>query len=586
MKIVIKALSSFHMVIFLNIQVFIIKGIGTINSNTDRVLKKHHIGGLPLIKKICDRMDLSKVLARHVPSHGNDKVNIIDTLILLIYNLTLGKNPLYELSEWVESLDLRAIGHSLDMSKLFSDDRFGRSLDRVYKVDRATLTTDIVTTFSNAFAVKFERIHNDSTSVKAYGRYPEKTSTGLKLNNGFSKDHRPDLKQLVYCLSISADGAVPIHHKVYSGNRTDDTTHIETWNTLYKLRMSSDFLYVADSKLCTDKQLHYIDRNKGRAVTIMPETWSEVSDFKDLLKKTKKTKIEIWRRRKPNSTNKNEYFSVFNGDYYTKTRGYRIHWIYSSEKRIRDHESRQERLKKAESAFMELNTRLNTRNLKKEDNIRAAVDKILLKHKVTNFFHIDIGTVAGSERIKIGRGRPNKNSKYKTINTIIHTLSWRRNIDELKNEAKIDGIFPLLSTDKELTSKEVLQAYKFQPRLEKRFTQFKSIHNAAPMLFKNVTRIEANMFLFFISLAVQALLEREVRNKMKKFGDEDLLIYPEARTSVHPTTNKILNNFEQISTYSIIENGNTIEEFKDELTDTQKTILNYLDISEEEYWGR
>ena len=531
-------------------------------------------------------MRLSEVLAQHVPSHGNDKVNIIDTLILLIYNLTLGKNPLYELFEWVEGLDMRAIGYSLDMSTLFSDDRFGRALDRIYKVDRATLSTDIVTSFVNEFSIKFERIHNDSTSVKAYGRYHGKTSKGLELTNGFSKDHRPDLKQLVYCLSISADGSVPVHHKVYSGNRTDDTTHIETWNTLYKLRMSSDFLYVADSKLCTDKQLHYIDNNNGRAVTIIPETWNEVSEFKAHLKKTIKKKTEIWRRKKPNSSNKNEYFSVFKGDYYTTTRGYRIHWIYSSEKRIRDHESRQERLKKTESALMELNTRINTRTLKQEDNIKSAVDKILLKYKVVGFFHIDIGTVIGTERIKIGRGRPGKDSKYKTVDSLIYTLSWRRNIEEIKNEAKLDGIFPLLSTDTKLTAKEVLQAYKFQPHLEKRFTQFKSVHNAAPMLFKKITRVESNMFLFFIALSVQALLEREVRNKMKESGDEDLLIYPEARTSVHPTTNKILNNFEQVSTYSIMENGETIEEFKDELTETQKTILNYLNISEEEYWGQ
>ena len=531
-------------------------------------------------------MNLTKVLACHVPLHGNDKVNVIDTLILLVYNLVLGKKPLYELSEWVESLDMRAIGYSLDMGALFSDDRFGRVLDRIYKIDRATLATDIVISFIDEFSIEFERIHNDSTSVKAYGKYPGKTSTGFELNNGFSKDHRPDLKQLVYCLSISSDGAVPVHHKVYSGNRTDDTTHIETWNTLYKIRMSSDFLYVADSKLCTDKQLHHIDKNEGRAVTIIPETWSEVSEFKENLKKTKKTKIEIWRRTKPNSANKNEYFSVFKGDYYTKIRGYRIHWIYSSEKRARDHESRQERLKKAESALMELNTRLNTRTLKQSDNIETAVYKILSKYKVTDFFHVEVGTVIGEERVKIGRGRPNKNSKYRIIESIIYTLSWRRKINELKHEAKIDGIFPLLSTDTELTAKEVLQAYKFQPRLEKRFTQFKSIHNASPMLFKNITRIEANMFLFFIALVIQALLEREVRNKMKEFGNEELLIYPEARSSVHPTTNKILNNFEQISTYSIIENGETIEEFRDELTETQKTILNYIDLSEEEYWGK
>jgi transposase len=49
-----------------------------------------------------------------------------------------------------------------------------------------------------------------------------------------------------------------------------------------------------------------------------------------------------------------------------------------------------------------------------------------------------------------------------------------------------------------ISAKEVLQAYKFQPRLEKRFAQFKSIHRASPLLFKKINRVEANMFLFFI----------------------------------------------------------------------------------------
>jgi len=54
----------------------------------------------------------------------------------------------------------------------------------------------------------------------------------------------------VFSLSLSADGAVPIHHKVYSGNRTDDTTHIETWETLCQITGVRDFLYVADEPSC------------------------------------------------------------------------------------------------------------------------------------------------------------------------------------------------------------------------------------------------------------------------------------------------------------------------------------------------
>jgi len=58
------------------------------------------------------------------------------------------------------------------------------------------------------------------------------------------------------------------------------------------------------------------------------------------------------------------------------------------------------------------------------------------------------------------------------------------------------GGFPLLCTDNELKTKEVLKAYKYQPRLEKRFSQFKKIHNTAPLLFNKIERIEAKMFGF------------------------------------------------------------------------------------------
>ena len=79
----------------------------------------------------------------------------------------------------------------------------------------------------------------------------------------------------------------------------------------------------------------------------------------------------------------------------------------------------------------------------------------------------------------------------------IYTLSWTRNKESLVKEKKVDGIFPLLSTDKDLSAKDALIAYKYQPKLEKRFTQFKSVHNAAPLFFKKIERIEANMFVFF-----------------------------------------------------------------------------------------
>ncbi len=549
-----------------------------------RTHRRYEVGGLPLIHALAQRMGLRALLERFVARHGNDQVPVVDTLLLLIYNLTRAKEPLYPLPAWVDAIDGRAIGEAALATKCFSDDRFARALDRLYRADRAALMTELVLTVVQRFELDLSRLHNDSTSIKAYGQYPGKTPSGVQLARGHSKDHRPDLKQLVFSLSLCADGAVPVHHKVYSGNRSDDTTHIETWCTLCKIAGTTRFLYVADSKLCTDAQLHYIISHGGRAITIVPETWSEVAAFKAALRTTQKAKKEIWRRGKPNHEERTEYFSAFTGEHRTRKRGYRLHWIYSSEKRQRDRVTREEHLSKAEQALRTLNAKLNTRRLKEREAIETAVTEILVRHPVSRVLRVEIGTARIGHRVQIGNGRPGKNTQYKLRIQHLYTLTWRREPQALKAEARLDGVFPLLSTDPERSSKAVLQAYKYQPRLEKRFAQFKSIHHAAPLLFKKVTRVEANLFLFFIALMIQALLEREVRNTMAAQHIKSIPLYPEERQASRPTTHKILDLFERVSTYAIVEHDHVVEEFKDELSHTQKEILDCLTIPEDHFW--
>ena len=156
----------------------------------------------------------------------------------------------------------------------------------------------------------------------------------------------------------------------------------------------------------------------------------------------------------------------------------------------------------------------------------------------------------------------------------------------LKKEKRADGIFPLLSTDKSIGPKEALTSYKYQPRLEKRFNQFKSVHEAAPILFKNIERVEAIMFLFFVALIVQGIIERKVRMSMKERAIKSLPVYPEYRRSFYPTTSKIFYNFDGISSYKILKNGKVIKEFKDELSSIQKLLLDLLDIDEDDFWGK
>src|SRR4051794_19938085 len=101
---------------------------------------------------------------------------------------------------------------------------------------------------------------------------------------GHNKDHRPDLKQLLFILTVARDGAMPIQFRVQSGNVTDDGTHRATWDLLRQLTGRRDFLYVADCKLATAENMAYLHQHGGRFLTVLPRTRGEDAAFRESLR--------------------------------------------------------------------------------------------------------------------------------------------------------------------------------------------------------------------------------------------------------------------------------------------------------------
>ncbi len=107
-----------------------------------------------------------------------------------------------------------------------------------------------------------DQLHNDSTTITFHGDYADATHeekrrepTRLAITWGHNKDHRPDLKQLLFILTVSHDGGVPVYFQAKSGNTADDQTHRATWDLLCTLAQRRDFLYVADCKLATAENM-------------------------------------------------------------------------------------------------------------------------------------------------------------------------------------------------------------------------------------------------------------------------------------------------------------------------------------------
>ena len=131
--------------------------------------------------------------------------------------------------------------------------------------ERPSLLLGLMRFVVRAFRLALDELHNDSTTVTFCGVYAdaaeEKMRRGKKtvaITWGHNKDHRPDLKQLLYILTVTSDGGVPVFFRVASGNVTDDSTHCDTWDLLCQLAGRHDFLYVADCKLATVENMDYI----------------------------------------------------------------------------------------------------------------------------------------------------------------------------------------------------------------------------------------------------------------------------------------------------------------------------------------
>jgi len=104
------------------------------SSPSVKKIHRYEIGGLPLIDHVMRRMRVREILADALRLSGRETINSVDVLAMLVINLAVAKDPLYELSEWIETLDLRPLGIIPRPTARFSDDRFGRALDKLYVI--------------------------------------------------------------------------------------------------------------------------------------------------------------------------------------------------------------------------------------------------------------------------------------------------------------------------------------------------------------------------------------------------------------------------------------------------------------------
>jgi transposase len=115
----------------------------------------------------------------------------------------------------------------------------------------------------------------------------------------------------------------------YDGNQADDCLHLETWNRLRPLLQHPRFIYVADCKLCTEKNLRTIDAERGFFVTVVPKTRAEVVAFTDAVLAGDVRWEEILRKRADRDEEAFDVIECASGLYHLRE-GFTLYWYLSS----------------------------------------------------------------------------------------------------------------------------------------------------------------------------------------------------------------------------------------------------------------
>lgn len=557
-------------------------------------LRSFGVGALPIVNRVLERLRMEEFLRAYLPPPDpRSKISTEQGLLVLVRNVLLSREPIYGVGEWAAGFAPDLLGLSPRQIKALNDDRVGRCLARLFEADYGSMVLSMMAHVVEEFQVDLTQLHNDSTTITFSGRYDqtvaERVQSGkslLSVVHGHNKDHRPDLKQLLFILTITRDGGIPIYFNAADGNVTDDKTHRVTWGLLCKLTGRRDFLYVADSKLATAENMAHIHQNGGRFITVLPRTRAEDSTFRELVRGDQVVWREVWSKTEQRDDEEVvvDIFQI-SGHPATTAEGYRLLWFRSTRKQEHDALSRTNKLERSLRALCELRARLRSprTRFREKAKVHHAVEKILEKLGTAEWMRIEVREEKDETYRQEGRGRPGKNTRYIRKVKTRFDLSYEIDLAAVARSTLTDGLFPLITNAVEMSELDVLWAYKKQPLVEKRFSQLKTDFEVAPVYLKNVARIEGLLCVYFLVLLVQALIEREIRLQMVEQGIESLPLYPEGRDCRRPCTRRVLDLFTNIQRHQLSQKGCAPETLVTELSPIQREVLRLAGVATYSY---
>jgi len=472
----------------------------------------------PVLGQLMKEMGLSEVI--------NDVVNVEDSqakidigtfTCLILHNLLGDVNiRFFMMQSFFEDKALPLLvpwKPDINLAEI-NDDRAARVLDAIWKADPQKVFARVANRAIQIHELDTHIIHGDTTSKSFTGAFMDQNEEGRVpfITHGYNKDHRPDLKQLVFGVGTTADG-IPVIGEISDGNDSDMTLNGRWIKSLRKILNKQEedlLLYVADSALVTSNNLLLLDKYNIDFISRLPgrfgieEKLKQQAYHKDNWDFIGKLSIE----KKAALYHTCEIIEQINNN------TYRFVIIKSDQKDKRKLKALDSKVKQERTKIMKILKKLGKRQFICEQDAKIEAEKFIKTHNIL-FHEITWLIDKKVERVKRNkRGRPKKDEIIPTQTS--YYLRCELNINETYYEKnrELCGLFVIITSLMDIEkypAKVILERYKGQGNVERIFKFIKNPSWIGSFCLKKPERLAALGYLLLIAGMVYTLWERRVR---------------------------------------------------------------------------
>jgi transposase len=466
-----------------------------------RVERLDHLG---LIASVIKDLGLIDMIDRRLVPDEQEMITPGEAVAAMILNgLGFANRPLSLTPQFFANKPLDLLFREGIDAEMFNRFKLGRTLDEASAYGCDLLFEELARAICTQEGIELRFNHLDTTSFSLTGEYlPASDEHAIHITHGYSKDHRPDLKQAVLELMVSQDGGVPFVSKSWDGNTSDTQVFQQRAEALlraFKDTPSPRYL-VADAKLSGEDNAAHLA--KFGFITRIPATLKVVSQVIG-----QALQWDTWQSFDATT----RYQSLALCHY-----GMAQRWLVVSSQAAceRAEATLKKAIQREDEAITKQLFHLQAQRFGTPEAAQEALSALAKRWK----YHCVESSHLTEHKRYAGKGRP-------TARTPLKASAWQIQAqvltdDEALAQAKQVKACYILGTNidaSELSDTEIIAAYKGQAHVEGGFRFLKDpLFFVSSLFVKKPNRIEGLLMVMTLALLVYSVAQRRLRAQLAK----------------------------------------------------------------------